>query len=796
MLHEWRTALRSLARRRGLAFTVVLTLTLGIGANSAIFSAVDSVLLRPLPYPAPDRLVAVYELNLASGTRGTATQLVAPVRLEEWNRLNRSFDGLAGSYFENMTDTTGPLPERVEAMRISPRFFAVLGVAPAFGRAPEPAEELFGGPRLVMLSDAFWRARFSGDPSAVGRTLVLGGTSHTIIGVMPPSFRYPTATTEVWVPAQMSAGLLSARQARFFTAIGRLKPGVDVDQARQDLDAIQARLGEQFPQTDKGWASSLAALKEEQVAGVRRSLWLLVGAVALVLLAACGNVACLLLADAARREHEIAVRFALGADRRRVVAQLIREGLLLACAGAAFGLVIAHWGASALRAAATELPRAADLRVDLRLVAFTFAVGAATTLLFALAPAVQATRRDPAGALARGGRARIGGRHRLQLALVGAQVTLAIVLLVGAGLLIRSFMRMHAVSPGFDAEHVLTFRMSAQWSERIEAVVQRQARTMKRLEEIPGVQSAAFSQVRPAGANYPPGEFQIVGRDTREKTFSTGRWVSAGYFRTLHIPILRGDTCTGDPAPPFFATKALVTKAFAERFFPGEDPIGHAIKSPNMTQAADIIGIVGDVRERGLLNAPDPIVYWCGFSPYWPDTFFLIRIDPARPVSIATIRAALREIEPQRAVYAVRPLSESIANSLSQQRINTVLLVLFAVMALFLAAMGLYGVLSQLVSARRREIGVRIALGARSAQIVRAIVAQAAAVTALGIAAGLAGAAALARFMTTIVFDVPTHDPVTFAGVPMLLAVVAAVAALVPARRATRVDPMYALREE
>jgi predicted permease len=795
MLHEWRTALRSLARRRGLTFTVVLTLMLGIGANSAIFSAVDAVLLRPLPYPAPDRLVAVYELNAAPGARRSATQLVAPVRLEEWNRLNHSFDGLAGSYFENMTDTTGALPERVEAMRISPRFFAVLGVAPAIGRAPEPQEEVFGGPRLVMLSDAFWRARFSGDPSAVGRTLLLGGISHTIIGVMPPSFRYPTATTEVWVPAQMGAALLSARQARFYGALGRLKPGVTVEQAHQDLDAIQARLGDQFPQTDKGWASFLAALKEEQVAGVRRSLWLLSGAVALVLLAACGNVACLLLADAARREHEIAVRFALGADRRRVIAQLVREGLLLACAGAALGLLIANWGASALRAAATELPRAADLRVDLRLVIFTFAIGVATTLLFALAPAVQAARRDPGDALARGGRAQIGGRHRLQLALVGAQVTLAIVLLVGAGLLIRSFMRMQEVSPGFDARHVLTFRMSAQWSERIEAVVQRQARTMKRLKEIPGVQTAAFSQVRPAGADFPPGEFQIVGRDAREKTFSTGRSVSAGYFRTLHIPVLRGDTCTGEPAPPFFATKVLVTKAFAERFFPGEDPIGRALKSPNTTQAADIIGIVGDVRERGLLNAPDPIIYWCGFSPYWPDTYFLVRTDPARAVSIATIRAALREIEPQRAVYAVRPLSESIANSLSQQRINTVLLVLFAVMALFLAAMGLYGVLSQLVSARRREIGVRIALGARPAQIIAAIVTRTAAVTAFGIVAGLAGAFALARFMATLVFDVSAHDPVTFASVPLLLALVAAVAALVPARRATRVDPMTSLRE-
>src|SRR5262245_20655103 len=445
MVHQWTAAARSLAHRRGLTFTVVVTLMLGIGANSAIFSAVDAVLLKPLPFPEGGRLVSVYELNLA---RAGATQMLAPGRLEEWNRLNRSFDGIAASYFENMTDTTAALPQRVEGMRTSPRFFAVLGVAPALGRAPAPAEEVFGGPRVAIVSDAFWRARLDASASAIGRQLVLGGNSHTIVGVMPPSFRYPTATTEVWVPTQAFAGLLQARAARFYRAFGRLKPGVTIDQAGQDLDAIQARLGEQFPDTDKGWGSSLLPLKEEQVAGVRRSLWLLLGAVALVLLAACGNVACLLLADAARRDHEVAIRFAIGAERRQVIAQLLREGVLLAIGGTSLGLVVANWGVAALRSAATTLPPAVILRVDVRLVLFTLVAGIATTLLFALTPALQATRRDPAEALARGGRGHAGGRHMLQLVLVGTQVALAIVLLVGAGLLIRSFTHMQDVSPG------------------------------------------------------------------------------------------------------------------------------------------------------------------------------------------------------------------------------------------------------------------------------------------------------------------------------------------------------------
>jgi predicted permease len=793
-MHHWRAALRALGHRPGLALTVVATLTLGIGVNSAIFSAVDAVLLKPLPYPAPDQLVSVYELN---ATRPDATQLVAPGRLEEWNRLNRSFDGLAGSYFENMSDTTGALPERVEAMRVSPRFFTVMGVAPARGRMPGSLEERFGGPPTVVLSDAIWRARFGGDPSVVGRAMILGGVSRTIIGVMPPAFRYPTATTEVWIPAQSTPGMLSARQARIYIAVGRLKPGVSIEAGLRDLNRVQAQLGEQFPETDKGWGASLVPLAEETIGGVRRSLWLLFGAVALVLLAACGNVACLMLADAARREQEVAIRFALGADRRRVIGQLLREGLLLALAGAALGLVVAHWGIAALRAAATGLPRIAGLHVDMRLVAFTFTLGAATTVFFALAPAMQATRRDPARALARSGRGLTGGRQRLPRALVGAQVALAIVLLVGAGLLVRSFRRMQDVSLGLEPAHVLSFRMSASWAERTDAVVQRHARTLNRLEAIPGVVAASFSQALPAGADFPPSEFQIVGRARGEKTFSNGRSVSAGYFRTLHIPILRGSSCGNDPAQPPFS-KALVTRAFGEVFFPGEDPIGHAVRTLNMPagQSAEIIGIVGDVRERGRLRGAEPVIYWCGFSPYWPDPFFLVRTNPARAVSIGAIRAALREIEPNRAVFAVRPLSDALSSALSQQRLNTMLLALFAAMALFLAAMGLYGVLSQLVATRRREIGVRMALGARPGQIVRSVVAQAALVTGIGIAVGLGGALALTRFMAGLVFDISAVDPVTFAVVPLLLAAVSTVTALVPARRAARVDPMRALREE
>lgn len=794
MVETIRRAVRGFRRRRGVAVAVVATLAMGIGANAAIFSMVDGVLLRPLPYPAADRLVAVYELN-----RGLkqATQLVAPVRLDDWNRGNHSFAGLAGSYFENMTDTSGAEPQRVEAMRVSPRFFAVIGVSAAIGRTPVPEEEVFGGAPSIVVSDGFWRARFRGDPSIVGRSIVLNGVNRTIVGVMPPSFRYPTATTEAWVPAQMSAGLLRERRARFYTAIGRLEPDVTIHQAEADLATIQARLGEQFPETDKGWGALLVPLQDDQIGSVGPSLWLLFAAVALLLLAACGNVACLMLADAARRQREVAIRLALGGSRTAVVGQLLTEAFLLAITGAALGLILARWGVEVLRHAATELPLVERVAVDARVVLFTFLVAATTTIIFALAPAIAASGADPPQALTRGGRGHSDGPGFLQRLLVAAQVALAIVLLTGAGLLVRSFVRIQQVSLGFDPANVITFRMSASWSESRDAVVTRQARTIARLEAIPGVEAAAISQATPAGVDFPPGEFTIVGGDLARKLFAHGRSVSSGYFRTLHIPILDGKTCSGDPAAPLFSN-ALVTRSFADQFFPGSNPIGHALSAPGFPSGTtvEIAGVAGDVRENGAMRAAEPLIYWCGYSPYWPDPHFLVRFDPSRPVSIAAIRTALAEIEPRRALYGAQLLGDMLSASVSRQRLSAILLAVFAATTLLLACLGLSGVLSQLVTARRREIGVRLALGARPAQVVGSVAGQAAVIAGIGIAAGVAAALALAHFMTTMVFGIAPHDPLTFALVPVVLAVVAAVSALVPARRAASIEPMSALRED
>ena len=784
-------AVRSLARRPGLTVTIVLTLALGIGANAAMFSAIDAVLLKPLPYPDAGRLVKLYELNLSA--RG-ATQLVAPVRIDEWGRAARSFDVISGSYFENMTDMSSGAPERVEAMRIAPRFFDVLGVPAALGRLPTPDEELFGGPSIAIISDHLWRNRFNSDPSIVGRALNIGGSKRTIVGVMPRSMRYPSATTEAWLPAQAPPRLMEAREARFYTVIARLMPGVSIEQARQDIDAVQARLGEQFPETDKGWGVEIVPLQEEKVGGVRRSLWFLLAAVGLVLLAACGNVGCLLLADASRRGHEVAVRFAIGARRAQVIRQMLAEAAVLSALGAALALVVAYWAISALSSFAPGLSPDNPIAIDLRIAGFALVLGVISTVLFALAPALQVSRRQPVELLGRGGRGSTGGRMTLQRALVAVQVALAIVLLAGAGLLIRSFARLQTTAPGLDAAHVLTFRMTSQWSERVEAVIQRQARTVARLEAIPGVTAATFSHTLPIVTDYPPREFTIVGQDTTEKKFTHQRAVGPGYFRTLGIPIQEGATCSATPDnPPQF--KIVVTREFASRFFPDRRAIGQSIVGQGFMTGAEIIGVAADVRERGLTRAPEPILYLCGYDGYWPDTHYLVRTDPTRPAGMAAIRAALREIEPARAMYAVQSLDDVIAASLSQPRLNTILLGMFAVTALALAAMGLYGVLAQLVAARRREIGVRIALGAAPAAIVRTIAGQVAIVTAIGIACGLAAALVLARFMSTLVFDISTRDPITFASVPLVLLVVAAAAALVPARRASTVDPADALRQ-
>src|SRR5262245_27966627 len=486
MLRDVLRTYRGLVRRPAFFLAVVLTMALGIGANSAIFSVIDAVLLKPLPYPAGDRLMALFESNLEKKTPRSG---VAPGRIEEWNRMNSTFAGMAGAYTESMADTSSALPEKLVTARISPRFFAVLGTPPLLGRVTTPEEDRANGPAAAVISERLWRRRFNGDTNAIGKMLRFAERGYPIIGVLPDSFRFPASDVDVWMPAQFPAGMMRSRNGRFYTSVGRLKEGVVPATAAADLVAVQARLSADFPATDGGWSAVVEPLKEQAVGGVRRSLWILFGAVSLVLLIACSNVACLLLALASRREREIAVRFSLGARRAQVVGGLLSEAVCAALPGASLGLGIAGAGATWFRVAAANLPRAEEIRVDWRIVAFTFTATIVTAVAFGLLPALQATR----GRLMQGGRALVSGRPGLLRTPAAAQIALAIVLLVGAGLLIRTMSRIGQTPLGFNPEKVLTLRMSASWSERGPLVAQRLLRTLQALAGIPGVTASALT---------------------------------------------------------------------------------------------------------------------------------------------------------------------------------------------------------------------------------------------------------------------------------------------------------------
>ncbi len=533
--------LRRILKRPAFFFAVVLTLTLGIGANSAIFSVIDAILLKPLPYPGSERLMALYEANPKQKTdRGG----VAPVRVEEWNRLSRSFNGIAGAYTESMAETSASLPERLVVARCSPRFFPVLGTLPLAGRGFSPEEDLFNGPSVAVLSERFWRRRFNASPTAVGSTLRLGTTSYRIVGVAPDSFRFPSSDVDVWTSAALPPWVMTNRYARFYSAVGRLREGMPQGSAQAELAGVQAQLAMQYPKTDANWTALVEPLKEETVGGARRSLWILYGAVSLVLLIACANVACLLLAQARQRRREIAIRFSLGARRWQIVRELLLESFWLALPGSVCGLLLSIAGAGLLRQAAAAFPRSEEISVDWRIVAFTLSLSLLTTVLFGLFPAFAATREETSTTLAStGSRTQVGGTGRALGTLVTAQIALAIVLLIGAGLLIRTLSRLGQVALGFEPQNVLTLRISASWGETndLPKVRQRLARTLETLRAIPGVESAALAADVPGKPKDYPSEFKIVGRDTQgERLFSEATTVTSDYFRVLGIPILSG----------------------------------------------------------------------------------------------------------------------------------------------------------------------------------------------------------------------------------------------------------------
>ena len=769
--------------------TVVVTLALGIGANSAVFSAIDAVLLRPLPFPNGDQLV-----KLSQSTPKNPQPFVAPTRLADWNRLNNAFQAITGYYTQDDSELSGELPEKLQRAFVAPGFLQVWGIAPALGRDFSPEEEHFRGPAAVLISDRLWHRRFSGASDVVGKVLRLNGSAYPIVGVMPASFLFPERGVDLWSPSAMDAPFAQSRELTWFTVIGRLKPGVTLEQARANLTTVQGSLGELYPKTDAAIRPDIQPLKELTIGGVRNSLWLLFGSVSLLLVIACTNIAALLLSRAAGREHEIAIRFALGASRFSVATYLFTEVLVLALGGAALGLLLASGAVRVFRALAGTLPRVEEIGLDWRIVLYTLGCAMAATVIAGLIPAIRGTRRKsgpfgrgswtvaslraPGHAVRDGGRAggargdAPGGRGP-----AGAEFS-------GAGTSLAGLRR------GARAD---VPRQQYLGGSRRGASQAAGRQPPRRPERGARVDASATSITLPGVPNRYEIELGTVeGRaDTEPKLIAQDRYVTPGYFATLRIPVLAGELCRIEPD----AHAMMVNRSFATLYFAGSSPIGRHVVLPANPAAppAEIRGIVGDARETGLDHEPVPTAYWCD-AAHQPGTFFLVRTRGESAAMIAPIRRAIHEIEPQRSVYELTPLGEHLSDAYAENRLRTILVVCFALTAVSLACVGLYGTLSYAVSVRRREIGLRLALGALRTQVVRQFLIQGLRVSLLGGIAGLALATAFSRLIAGMLYGVSASDPLTLGGVVILMLAVSIVASLLPAIRAARLEPMQVLR--
>lgn len=782
-------------RRRAFTALTVLILALGIGATTTLFSLIDAVLWRPLPYPDPDRLVTVYEANPAKNQN---TSLLAPARIEDWNRLSQSFEGISGSYVENVTDTSGSEPERLAGRRIAPRFFAVYGTPPLLGRLPTAEEEKFGGPPVGLISHRLWQRRYHGDPGAIGKRLVLSGKGYTIVGVMPEEFASPGV--DLWMPAQVFPGLLQARDARFFSGVARLKPSVTVTQAQDELSRVQAELGREFPKTDKGWSALVRDLKDARVGEHRASLSLMFAAVILLLVIACANAGGLMLGQLHRRERELAICNSLGATRAQLVSVVLREVSILVTAGAIFGFAFSAWGVQAIRSVFLNVPRVDQVRLDWRALLFTITASILATAVFGLAPAVQTLHTDISGRLYQATRTQARGRRWLQRGLVASQFAITLVLLLGTGLLVRSYSKLSRVEPGFDTRGVVTFHVGAEWGEDRKALGAMQQRLLSEFSRLPGVEAAGMTNFLPATGATLRFEVSLQGAtgDADTGRILVGeRTIGAAYLQALHIPIVQGSACPELPTEFKTPVKAVVNRRFVEKYANGRSVVGRHVgfgQNPN----AEIVGVVADAKEDGLDAPAFPYLYMCLAAGSWPDPDYVVRTSGDPRQILTAVRHIVHEVAPNRAVFGVKTLQETLDASLDSPRLSAEVLALFALTALVLAAVGLYSLVMLAVTAQTREIGLRVALGAEPLRIVAGVVMEAATPVFAGLAAGavLAAVALQAAPIRSVLFGVSVTDGLTMVGVLSTLALVAVVAALGPARRAAAIDPIQALRED
>ena len=805
MLSDLRFALRTLAKSPAFTVAAILCLTLGIGVNATIFSCVRALLLRPFPYRAPDEIVAIGESN---PKRGWHMNAVSYPNFRSWQAENRTLESVGIYTGASYNLATGDGADFVNGATVSWTMFHVLGISPTIGRDFQEDEDRVGAPKAIILSDRVWRDRFEAKPSAIGASITVNGVPHTVIGVMPPGFEFP-GTAGAWTTMQTDP--LRNRGNHSWQVMGRLKPGVSIEQARLDLNRIAAGLETQYPASNLGWGADVQTIREQQTGDIRPVLMLMMASVAFVLLIACANVANLLLARAAVRSKEMAVRVAMGASSWQVVRQMLTESLLIALAGAALGVGFAYGFLQWIKAnLLAGIPFWMQFRIDWQVLVFTVAVAVATAFLFGLVPALQASRpnlvetlRDAGARGTSAGR----GRQRLRSGLVVAEIALSVVLLVGAALLIRSFMGMQAVKPGFDPSNLLTLRVTLT-GPQYDSTYKRYAfwdRFLTQLNGRPGIVAASITNNVPLGGGNNNSFFVPEGQPTQlgSEPLLEIRWVSPRYLETLRVPLVRGRMFTQQEwADSGVAGRvAVINEHMAKQFWKTSDgALGKRFTFGNttdtLTRWITVVGVAPDIKHRALTAEPD----FQGYMPFrqggWSSSAIVVRTlgDPAR--ATPTVLAALKETDPYVPAYRVLSMDATIQRSYWQQALYSKMFTAFAAIALALAAVGVYGVIAYSVSQRTREIGVRVALGAQRANVLRLILGHGAVLAAAGIGIGLAGALGITRFLRAMLFGVSPFDPLSFVAVTLVLTAIAFLASYVPARRAARVDPIEALREE
>ena len=800
--------IRSLLGRPAFTLISVITLALGIGASTAIFSVVHAVLLRALPYGNADRLVMVWENN---GRRDPKQQNVINLgNFFDWKEQNHVFEDMAAFIDRNAKLTSDGEPEEIPTQIATSNFFSVLGVNAIMGRTFTPDDGQPNQPDVVVLSYSLWQRRFGGQ-NVLGRHLTVNNRDVTVVGVLPSNFTLHIAKTamtnrpaEMWRPWQIS-NKLRERQGRFASAVGRLKPGITLEQAQAEMNTIATRLSQTYPDFDTNWGILLVPLRAQFSGEIRKPLLILLGAVGFVLLIACTNVANLLLARGVSRQKEIGVRVALGAGRARIVRQLLTESLILATAGGALGLMLAWQGTDLLVAISpAELLGPSSVRMNAPVLFFTLGVSLLTGIIFGLLPAFEATRVDLHDSLKEGGK-NIGGgarSHRLRGAFVATEIALALVLLIGAGLLIKSFSRLQAVDPGFDASNVLAMSVSVpRWKyETDRKTIDFFKQAVSQLQTVPDVEAVGAISFLPFNGPHSGTGVDIEGRPKLPpgQGLTTGVCVTdANYFTAMRIPLVQGRFFTDQEATDERHV-VIVNERFARKNLPGENPIGKRVtidmKDENVP--SEIIGVVADSKHMALDGEPEPMAYWPHPELTYPSMTFVIRTrGPAENIAAAA-RNVIHTLDPQQPIAEVTTMRRLLAKSIARSRFNTVLLGVFAFVALALAAVGTYGVMSYAVTQRTHEIGIRMALGARALDVLQLVLRRGMALALIGVVVGLAAAFALTRLLSSLLFEVKTTDAFTFSAVPVSLIAIALLASYIPARRATKVDPLVALRYE